>query len=485
MDVTVSNLNGQRLRLLVVIASHGGKNLHFLKRIIQNYQGMAMDADVVVVSEAPKDLGPKVRVVVGLPSPNPWSLPFAHKAVFVDNVDHYDLFAFSEDDMEVGERQIQAFLRVTPMLAADEIAGFLRYEVDPSGIWHVPEAHESAHWKLETVKRRGSCTIAEFSNEHAGFYLLTQGQLQRAMASGNFLRGPHEGRYGLPETAATDIYTSCGFRKVVCISALEDFLIHHLPNRYVGRLGTPLSDIKEQVQTLMNICNGAHPTGTLCNVESKLVHGRWSKSYDEKPCDELLALVPAEAQNILSVGCGSGAAEARLIQRGMAVTALPLDSVIGAAVARRGIEMVHGSWEEGMKKISGRKFDCVLITNLLHLQPEPDKLLTGCAHRVGEGGTLLLAGPNFNRIPILVKQTLGINGYRKLRSYAESGINACGPRTLVARIRNLGLVPSQVQWLNRELSPGRLGRIKLPLGSLTARDWILQARRPDPNHRSI
>ena len=137
-----------------------------------------------------------------------------------------------------------------------------------------------------------------------------------------------------------------------------------------------------------------------------------------------------------------------------------------------------------MGKLSSRKFDCVLITNLLHLQPEPEKLLTECVHRVGEGGTLLLAGPNFNRIPILVKRTLDINGYRKLRSYAEGGINAFGPLTLAERIRNLGLEPSPVQWLNHEFSLGQLGRIQLSLGGLTARDWILQARRPVPNHRS-
>jgi len=440
---------------------------------------------VVVVSEAPKNLGSNVRVVVGLPSPNPWSLPFAHQAVLAENADRYDLFAYSEDDVEVAERHIRAFLQVTPVLAADEIAGFLRYEVDPSGTWHVPEAHASAHWKLETIKRRGPCTVAEFSNEHAGFFLLTQGQLKRALASGNFLCAPHEGRYGLPETAATDIYTRCGFRKVICISALENFLIHHLPNRYIGWLGTPLPGIQEQVKTLMDICNGVHPASRLCDVESKLIHGRWSKSYDEKPCDELLAQVPAGVQTVLSVGCGSGAAEARLIQRGMAVTALPLDSVVGASAARLGIDVIHGNWEEGMKKLSGRKFDCVLITNLLHLQPEPEKLLTECVHRVGEGGTLLLAGPNFRRIPNLVKQTLGINGYRKLRSYAEGGINACSPGTLAARIRNLGLEPSPVQWLNQELSPGRPGRIKLSLGSLTARYWILQARQPAQNKRSI
>ena len=60
-------------------------------------------------------------------------------------------------------------------------------------------------------------------------------------------------------TAATDPYTNCGFRKVVCISSLEDFLIHHLSNRYVNQFGISLPAYQEQVQTLIEIRDGVHP----------------------------------------------------------------------------------------------------------------------------------------------------------------------------------------------------------------------------------
>ena len=86
-------------RLLVAIASFGEKNLAFLKRIIRNYQDLPMAVEVVVFSDQPKDLGQDVKVMVGLPTENPWSLPFAHKNYFARNIDHYDLFIYSEDDM--------------------------------------------------------------------------------------------------------------------------------------------------------------------------------------------------------------------------------------------------------------------------------------------------------------------------------------------------------------------------------------------------
>ena len=91
---------GRRPRLLVAIASYGTKNAALLQRVIDQYLAMEFDVDIVVLSNIPRELGPRVRVVVGLPSPDPWSLPFAHKAVLAENVEKYDLFAYSEDDIE-------------------------------------------------------------------------------------------------------------------------------------------------------------------------------------------------------------------------------------------------------------------------------------------------------------------------------------------------------------------------------------------------
>jgi SAM-dependent methyltransferase len=470
-------LNGRPLRLLVAIASYGRKNESFLRRIIQNYKSMAMDVDVVVLSEGPKDLGSKARVLVGLPSKNPWSLPFGHKKILAENLERYDLFAYSEDDMEVTEHHIDAFLRATPALADDEIAGFLRYEIGDSGAWTLPEAHGDAHWKPESVTRRNNYVIGQFSNEHAGFYLLTQKQLRKAIDSGRFLVGPHEGRYGLPETAATDPYTNCGFRKVICVSVIEDFLIHHLPNRYVGQLGLPFPAFKEQSKTLMEILDGKHPASTLCRVESKILHGRWSKSYDEKACAEVLDAVPSEAKSVLSVGCGLGAFESQLVAQGVAVTVLPLDSVIGASVVRLGVEVVHGSWGNGMSQLAGKKFDCVVATYLLHLQSDPGSFLEQCAQFVVTGGVLVIAGPNFLRLPVLIKRILGRGDYRKLRNFDQSGISPCGPGALAKNIRRAGLKLDIVKWRHEPDGRTALAPYRKHFGRFTAEDWIVRAKR--------
>ena len=148
--------------------------------------------------------------------------------------------------MEVSATNIQAFLRITEALEPNEIAGYLRYELDPSGTAILTDVHGAFHWRPESVRRRGEYVIAEFTNEHAGFYILTRAQLQQAIASGGFLREPYEGRHGLPETAATDPYTSCGLRKVICISALDDFLLHHMSNLYVVRHGVSARGLQDR-----------------------------------------------------------------------------------------------------------------------------------------------------------------------------------------------------------------------------------------------
>jgi 2-polyprenyl-3-methyl-5-hydroxy-6-metoxy-1,4-benzoquinol methylase len=466
----------RQVRVLVVIASYGHKNMPFLRRILQHYQRMAMAVDIVVVSEGPKEVGSGVELIVGLPCRNPWSLPFAHKGVFARNVERYDLFVYTEDDIEVSEAQIGAFLRASAQMAPDEIPGYLRYETAKNGTKLLTDVRGTFHWRPESVRRRGEYVVAEFTNEHAGFYVLTQSHLKRAIASGGFLKKPYEGWYGLPETAATDPYTCCGFRKVICISVLEDFLIRHMSNLYASQLDVTLEAFKEQVGTLNQILDGLHPAATLWEFEAKSWHCWWQKGYYEKPDCELLAMVPGDSRTILSVGCGWGESEAKLKERGAVVTALPLDSVIGAVAAKRGIEVIYGAWKECLVALGERRFDCVLVTNLLHLVANPEEVLQECARFLRPGGSLVLSGPNFDRIPWLTKRILGANGFRDLKCHERSGINACGPRSLVHPMSEAGLRVSSRRWLNHSLDGGWLRGRQIPIGRLTARNWALQVR---------
>lgn len=477
MNGTFSGTDPRKLRLLVGIASFGEKNLGFLKTIIKSYQELPYKVDVVVFSNAPKNLGDTVKVVVGLPTPNPWSLPFAHKPYFKDHLDAYDLFIYSEDDMEVTGKNIQAFLDASDSLAPDEIAGYLRFETDPAGVKVLTDAHGPYHWKPESVARRGKYVVAEYTNEHAAFYILTQPQLRQAIASGGFMRPPHQERYDLLVTAATDPYTVCGFRKVVCVSVLDDFLIRHMSNLYVNRQGITLAGFKQQVETLIAICDRGHPVTTLCTAESKLADNVWSKSFYEHVEPELMQLVPETVRTVLSIGCGAGELEGALMKQGRSVTALPLDSVIGTHAAQLGVEMIYGRLDESLIRLGNRKFDCVVMTNLLYLQADPGKTLKQLASLVGKDGSILLSGPNFARLPWAFKRIAGRGEFKKLQNFASSGINRYGPGNIASQLKKEGLTVSDIRWLHHKVLKKKMNGFQPSWGRLTARSWVLAARR--------
>jgi len=469
--------------ILVAVASYGEKNRHHLERVLDAYRAMPWNIKLVLLSEAPKDLGPDVEVRVGLPDEdNSWSLPFAHKAVLAEGVDDYDLFIYTEDDLYPTERHIQAFLELGPCLEPDEIAGYLRYEIDESGQWFVHEPWKHFHWKPGSVRQRGPHTVAEFTNEHAGFYILTPDQLRRAIASGNYLCEPYRDRYDWPETAATDPYTVCGFRKVVSTSNVQDFLLHHMPNPYLDRLEVTLEDFRQQIETLHLIRDRQHPAHTMFAVESAKFPRAWQKSYYEMPGPELLDTIPnaSEAKRVLSMGCGWGELETQLQARGQDVTAIPLDSVIGAQAAKRGIRVVQGDWESVDQQLAGETFDAVVLTDLLHLQENPADLIQRCAGFLKEGGQLILGGPNFNRGTRLLKRILNLENYARLRSFEDSGITPCSPRTLRPALEQAGLQPLQVTWTNHGFSKKWLKHSRAQLGVITARHWILLAERRTP-----
>lgn len=208
---------------------------------------MSFDVDIVVHSNCEKEYGRDVEVVVGLPTEHPHSLTFAHKSLFAERHRAYDLFLYTEDDVLIPEHAIMSFLHVTRVLPSTILAGLFRYEIDGKGKRHFVDANTHYHWESGSCRTIGPYFFGSFTNEHAGCYLLTREQLKIALASGGYLRAPTEGAYEMRETAATDPYTNCGLCKVLCISHLQDFLVHHMPNNYIGRLGTEEGVFLEQL----------------------------------------------------------------------------------------------------------------------------------------------------------------------------------------------------------------------------------------------
>lgn len=379
----------------MAIANHGTKNGKFLERLIAEYRGMSKYlADIVVLSNIEKNCGPDVEVLVGVPHKNPWSLPFAHKKVFAERAREYDLFIYSEDDTLITERNIDAFLRTTNLLPRDHIAGFIRYELAPDGARTFTTMHGRYHWDCNSVLRIGDHAFAYYTNEHSACYILTQEQLVRAIASGGFLLPPREGRYDMLVTAATDPYTQCGMRKMICISHLEEFCLHHLPNVYWHRMGLPAATVEREIAALLAHVSADDSNGPLFRPDPALPNGEWDKEYYGACRKDVVKAIPRQTKTLLSVGCGCGNTEAALKAEGIEVTAIPMDRVVGAAAADKGLRMLPPAMEKALREVDSESFDCVLLDDVLCRVHDPRTLLRRVNETLSSVGRLVITVRN-------------------------------------------------------------------------------------------
>lgn len=427
-----------KLRLLVAIASYGTSNDRYLARLIEEYRSMSLDVDIVVLSNIPKGLESDVEMIVGLPYGDPWTLPFPHKQIFADRMDDYDLFLYSEDDVLVTEKNIHAFLRAAQSLKDDEIPGFLRFEEGPEDR-NYPEIHGHFHWDPSSLQKRDGSAWAFFTCEHSACYLLTREQLRRAIDSGGYLVGPHQGKYDLLCTAATDPYTQCGLRKLLCVSAIDDFLVHHLPNKYVGtRFGIGEADFRAQINALLALAETPEGTArSLFPTETRLGAASYSRGYYDQPPQELSSMIPPTVKTVLSVGCGWGATEAWLAERGFAVTALPIDPVIPTRARAAGVEILPSDIEAARREIGDRRFDCLLLLNVLHLVEDPVDFLSSLRNLLSHGSIVISMQPNMARPGKPWRKSAHRVRLRDI-TYQTAGIHFCSPRTVASWFQAAG-----------------------------------------------
>jgi hypothetical protein len=429
------------MKILVAIASWGSKNDSYLARLIQEYRAMPFDVHVVVLSNLKKPVGPGAEVVVvDLAGKNPCTLPFAHKKILAQGLNEYDLFIYSEDDTLITESNIRAYLNACAILKENEIPGFFRFECGLEGQVNYPEVHGPFHWDSQSVRRRDNCVFASFTNEHSACYILTRDQLTRAIASDGFLVEPHHGKYDLICTAATDPYTQCGFEKVIGLTPLHDFLVHHLPNVYLGSaFGVSEAELDGQVQRLVRLSENGHRPSPFLSAESKLMAGRFSKDCYEQSQADIVGLVPADARTVLSIGSARAATEATLVEKGLRVVAVPVDPVFSASASGRGIEIVEGDLEMVREKLAGQRFDCIILVDILHLTKDPTSVMSAFVPLLRSGGTVIVRVPVVQRFSTIYRAIRGDQKLAELGIYEKTGIQFVSRRVVRRWLGRAGL----------------------------------------------
>lgn len=428
-------------RILVAITNWGTKNDQYLSEVVREYRSMPFHVDIVVLSNISKAVAPGVELyVVDLKGKRPTSLPFPHKKIFADRLNDYDLFIYSEDDILITERNIRAFWRACAALPKGELPGFFRFERGPREQVNYPDVHGNWHWDWQSVRHRGELTVASFTNEHSACYALTRQHLQAAIASGGFLVEPHSGKYDQICSAGTDPYTQCGFQKVLCISRLDDFLVHHLSNKYVNSdLGVGEFELRSQVETLLQIERNGHCTSLLFPINSKLRDGRFAKDCYEPVQNQIISAIPSGIRSVLSVGCGLGTTEIALAEKGVRVVAVPVDPVIASGARARGVEIVEGDFATARQKLEGEQFDCLILLDVLHLVRKPGNTLSLFTPLLRDGGTAIVAVPRVLRLTTIFRILRGDQSFQELGNYDKTGVHFTSNQILRRWLEEAGM----------------------------------------------
>jgi 2-polyprenyl-3-methyl-5-hydroxy-6-metoxy-1,4-benzoquinol methylase len=467
-----------KIKLLVTITSYGTNQDQLLEQLVQEYRKMRFQSHIVVLSNVEKSVPQGVELRVGLPTKDPWSLPFAHKQVMADGRDQYDLFIYSENDVMICESHIDAFLDVYPQMPNNELPGFLLYEVGPNGVKDYVGLYGHYHWDPTSVVVRGPYTFAFLTNEHSASYLLTQAQLKRAIDSGGYLMAPNRGAYDMACTASTDPYTRGGFRKLICLSRLEDFSLHHLPNKYSGPNSILRSqNFDKQKTTLLSFARDTTRPVSLFSSETKLPAVKYSKDYYEPAREDVLRELPPTVRSVLSVGSGAGLMEQRFAEMGMEVTAVPIDPVIGSCLTGTAVETVYGDLPTVRSKLNGRRFDCLFLSNILHLIKNPSNALKEFTELLVPGGMVLVVSPNLSKLRLALQRSRRSADYYSVGNYEASGVSFVSKGLLKRWLRDSSCEIQHIRWISGERFQW-LGKLGIPLfDSLLSSEIIALARK--------
>lgn len=441
MDADSPVTTPRPLRVLAAIANHGTKNEPYVRQLLKVYRDMRHEAHVVVLSDAAKDLGDDVEVLVGAPTADPWSLPFAYKPLFRDRVDDYDLFVYSEDDTLIEESHIDAFLEATAVLPPDRIAGFVRHEFDPQGARYYTTIFGGYHWVPGSRETHAGTTFAKLSNHHAGAFILTRDQLRRALATGGFMAPPRVGAYDMLVTAATDPYTQCGMEKVICVSDLTRFSLHHLADKYHTRSLLWVAD-EDLVNAQTELLCGDHDSGELLDGRVDLQGIRFGKQYYEGAQSHIVDSVPEDAHDVLSVGMGCGSTELALRRRGASVVAVPLDGVVGAHARAHGVHTCRPNWREAWDSLDNSWFDSAVLHDIVQFLDDPGAMIRDIAPHLRGRGTVIIDVPNCDHISLLKQRLLGgpdREDLRRIDREASHGVRLVTGRMVARWARGAGL----------------------------------------------
>ena len=436
------------MRILVTIANHGVGRPEMVRRLIDEYRSLPHDVSVVLLSDRDKPSSPGVEVAVGAPTDNPYSLPFAHRKIFAQRRDDFDLFIYSEDDTLFTAANLSRWMDLNAKLPSNLVPGFIRHEENSAGLRTYPSFHSGFHWQTETIAEYRGEVVASYSNLHSALYAIDRPALDIALASGNFDVEPHSGRYDMLVMAGAGPFIDCGLERVLPLSRTRELSLHHLPNDYVGVLGIDDDGLQRQIDACVDVYAGRRIAGQLFPVATKLQEF----TYDKMIYEQVLEAIPSAitgSPRILSVGSGMGLLESRLSED-HEVVCIPVDAIAQAEIEHLGMASTPPDLTSALDQLHGQRFDAVVLSNVLHHVADPRSWLNALTPLAPEG-VMIASVPEMlsyraRAIGQSVTGRLGLRGHKmsKLQPppkapYAQTHLHRSGRRWIRGLLQGAGI----------------------------------------------
>ena len=128
--------------------------------------------------------------------------------------------------------------------------------------------------------------------------------------------------------------------------------------------------------------------------------------------DDVVKLVPTTARNILSVGCGAGVTEAKLLSEGRRVVGIESNPDVAGMARSKGLEVLCGDAETMELDPHIPYFDCIIYADILEHLRCPELVLRRHVTHLSRGGCVIVSVPNFRHLSSLVALALGTWRYR-------------------------------------------------------------------------
>ena len=221
-------------------------------------------------------------------------------------------------------------------------------------------------------------------------------------------------------------------------------LVHHLPNNYVGRFGIDDKDFDRQVAFMLSPAYGEKARQELFITTKNIDNVIWDKVYYDWDASAALSMVSQKARNILTVGCGFPSLEATLVQNNHAVTAIPLDPIVGELAASRGIKVLESNFEKAFHNLDGTLFDCIIFSEILQHLRDPVDILSRAVALLAPDGELLISIPNFRYAKIFKDQFP--YPFFKRWNYSRNLLQMIGKHHLAKWLRSIGIMQIEFQY---------------------------------------